>query len=525
MRTIRIMGAVVALSALTAGGLAGCSSDDGDAARDTTTSTAAAAGDGGTTATDGSTPEGEGDTARPEQPAATVAGPLAGGEGISLLAASSGPDLVAAGYTEAEYTAAGTATSYQAVGELPTDGRFELEPRDTADYTTRIVVRRPAEAADFNGTVVVEWLNVSSGADAAPDFTYLGAELIRGGYAWVGVSAQRIGIEGGPVAVAAPGSELTGAGQGLRAFVPERYADLSHPGDAYSYDLFTQVGQALRQPGDVDPLDGLEVEQLLAVGESQSAFALTTYADGVQPLTHQFDGFLIHSRGGAAAPLGEPDAGIDIAGTLGGEPTQVRDDLDVPVIIVETESDVIGLLGYFPARQPDSERVRLWEVAGTAHADAFQLGAVESLLECPSPINRGQQSFVLKAALRHLDTWAKGGEAPPEAERLEVDESGDALAYVVDEVGNTEGGIRTPSVDAPVDVLSGLPPEGASVICMLMGSTTPVPADQLAERYESAEAYLAAYEAAADDAVAAGFVLEEDREALLAEADPSRISG
>ena len=70
-----------------------------------------------------------------------------------------------------------------------------------------------------------------------------------------------------------------------------------------SYDLYTQVGRALRASDATNPLADLDVERLLAVGESQSAFALTTYVDGVQPLTNQFDGFLIHSRGGAAAPL------------------------------------------------------------------------------------------------------------------------------------------------------------------------------------------------------------------------------
>ena len=123
----------------------------------------------------------------------------------------------------------------------------------------------------------------------------------------MGVSAQRIGIEGGPVAVQAPGAELMGAGKGLRTFDADRYGALKHPGDAYSYDLYTQVGRALRAPGAVNPLDGLEVERFVAVGESQSAFALTTYVNGVQPLTEQFDAFLIHSRGGAAEGSGRAE--------------------------------------------------------------------------------------------------------------------------------------------------------------------------------------------------------------------------
>lgn len=508
------LGLVASLVACSSDGSESGGSDDGGGEATTTADVEA----GDTSVPDDEAPEVE----RPEGPAATIGEELTGGRGISLVSAQ--PANVAdAGYTEAEYPASGTATAYESVGELPTDGTFELEPSTTADFTTRIVVRRPEAPADFNGTVVVEWLNVSSGADAGPDYTYLEAELLRGGYAWVGVSAQRIGIEGGPVAVEAPGSEMTGAGKGLRAFDPERYGDLAHPGDAYSYDIYTQIGRALRAGGDTGPLADLDVEQLLAVGESQSAFALTTYANGVQPLTQAFDGFLIHSRGGAAAPLGAPDAGIDIAGTIGGAPTTIRTDLDVPTMIVQTETDVLGLLNSYPARQDDTDRIRLWEVAGTAHADAFQLGSVEELLGCTKPVNRGQQSFVLKAALRALDGWAAGGDAPPEAERLTVEDGGGSPTYAFDDVGNVAGGIRTPAVDAPVDVLSGLPVDGASVICILMGSTTPIPADQLADRYADRAAYETAYTDAADAAITAGFILEDDRDALLADASPDRL--
>ncbi len=388
--------------------------------------------------------------------AAAFSGPLEGGDGIFLATAGGDPSLDEAGYEEAEYAASGTATSYTSAGALPADGMFELEPGSEAEFATRVVVRRPADAEQFNGTAVVEWLNVSSGADAAPDYTYLADELLREGYAWVGVSAQRIGIEGGAIAVAPPGAESLGLGQGLKALDPERYGELSHPGDGYSYDIYTQVAEALRSPGELDPLEGLEVERVLAVGESQSAFALTTYVNGVQPLTNQFDAFLIHSRGGPTAPLGDPAAPIEIASAISGQPTTIRTDGDAPVIVVQTETDVVGILNYLPARQPDAERFRLWEIAGTAHADAFQVGAQEEMLGCAQPINRGQQVFVLRAALRHLDAWAQDGTAPPEAPRLEVDESAAEPSFVLDELGNVTGGVRTPAVEAPVDVLSGM---------------------------------------------------------------------
>jgi hypothetical protein len=148
-------------------------------------------------------------------------------------------------------------------------------------------------------------------------------------------------------------------------------------------------------------------------------------------------------------------------------------------------------------------------------------GGGEAALGCSTPINRGQQIFALRAALRHLDTWAAGGDAPPEAERLEVDEA--TGSYVLDEVGNVQGGLRTPVVDAPVDVLSGLAPEGSSVICLLLGSTLPIPEDQLASLYADADEYEQAYEQATDAAIEAGFILEDDRDQVLDRAQPDRI--
>jgi hypothetical protein len=184
---------------------------------------------------------------------------------------------------------------------------------------------------------------------------------------------------------------------------------------------------------------------------------------------------------------------------------------------------VLSVLGYYSARQPDADTLRTWEVAGTSHADAFQLGSAESALGCATPINRGQQVFVLRAALDHLRSWVVDGTAPPHADPLEVDTAVTPPAYVLDGVGNVKGGVRTPVVDAPVDLLSGITKGNPSVICLLLGSTTPIPADQLARLYPSADDYLQKYTAATDAAIAKGFALQDDRDAILADAQPTRI--
>ena len=456
-----------------------------------------------------------------ESAAATLT-PLRGGRGILLLAAVTGPDLAANGYSEDEYLATGTATSFRETDPLTADGRFDLETgSETAEFATRVVVRRPVDPHAFNGTLVVEWLNVSSGRDAAPDYTYLATELIRRGYAWAGVSAQWAGVEGGNPTIAVPNS-ADRALTSLAGIDPKRYGDLHHPGDAFCYDIYGQVAHGLEASV---ALAGLTVERTLAVGESQAAIALSMYYNGIQPLSNTFDGFLIHSRGGAVAPLGTAGTGIALRTALrDGAPTRLRDDLMVPAMVVQTETDLFGHLAYYPARQEDSDSFRLWEIAGAAHADKFQIGAFESILECRVPVNRGQQSFVVRAALRALDRWVKGEQRPAPAARLQVGTSETKSEFALDDNGNVLGGVRTPAVDAPTAILSGAPAPGASPICELFGTTKPLQEARLRALYTSAAAYLACYTAAVDVAIADGFVLAEDRAELLAEAQPDLIS-
>ena len=121
--------------------------------------------------------------------------------------------------------------------------------------------------------------------------------------------------------------------------------------------------------------------------------------------------------------------------------------------------------------------------------------------------NNGPQRWIVYAGLDHLRSWAAGGEPPPMAEPLETADG----AIVRDPQGNALGGIRTPSVDVPVATLTG---EGTSLI----GSTTPLAPEVLAELYPTEAGYLDAYAAALDEAVAAGFILEVDADAVLAEA-------
>ncbi len=455
---------------------------------------------------------------RPAGPVADLSHEITGGTGVFMGAATS-EALDGTGYVQREYVAAGMATSYRAKGALATNGRWTFVPNVSAAYRTRVLVRRPANAAAFSGTVVVEWLNVSGGIDADPDYTSLREELIRQGDVWVGVSAQKIGVSGGPVLVSVPAAGSV-AGKGLKAIDPARYGSLEHPGDGFSFDIFTQVARALRAGGPA--MGDMKPQRILAAGESQSAIALTTYINGVQPLTHAFDGFFVHSRASVPLPLVAPGQFADLAGGIGRAPTIFRTDTGVPVLDLQAESDVTGVLDSIVARQPDSNVFRLWEVAGTSHADVHLLGSVAKTLQCGAPINNGPMHLVAKAALRALDTWVRTGTPPAPAPRLEVT-NGAQPAVRRDADGIALGGIRTPPVDVPVDALSGVPGSNPALLCLLLGSTKPFSAARLAQLYPSRAVYQQRYDTDADKTIRAGYVLAADRAALLAFADPSRV--
>jgi hypothetical protein len=500
---------VVALSA------AACSGDDAATPEDpsgtvssTTNAATSSAGEADASVTETPETDDESDDAMTVDAGLAMSGPISAGSGIPQT--STPIDLAARGYVEEEYFVSGDAVSYEQAGVWGSDGAWDVDVATTESFTTRILVRRPADASAYNGTTVVEWFNVSSDVDIDIDFVFASEEILRGGYAWVGVSAQAVGITGDGV-----DSPFGPGALGLKAWDPARYESLAHPGDAFSYDIFSQVGAALREPGSVDPLGGLGVERLLATGESQSAFRLLTYANAVQPVAEVYDAILIHSRNGSGAPLtGETMAGGEVP-----EAASIRTDLEIPVFQIQTETDLFSLGSPFPpARQPDTDRIRTWEVAGLAHSDSYYLARLseqgtrqfEGFLDLSgilAQMNSGPQNHVMNAALRLLDRWVADGTPPPTAAPIEALDG----AIVRDVDGIALGGLRTPHVDIPIATLTG---EGLSVV----GLTLPFDEAALAARYGDEATYIAAFSEALDGAIDAGFLAADDREQILTEA-------
>jgi hypothetical protein len=458
-----------------------------------------------------------------------VTGPITGGTPWDAALV----DLSAMGYLEEEYFIEGDATAYDWQTPPGNDGPWAIKNTTTAHYKTRFLVRHPSAAGSFNGSVLVEWLNVSGGIDDDPDFGYAHVELLRSGWAWVGVSAQAEGVVGGGLSLAA-----LGGGSPPKPLVqwnPQRYGSLMHPGDNYSYDMYSQAACALRHPGGtVNPFGSLRPARFIAAGESQSAGRLLTYTNAIQPVDNLFDGIWIHSRFGAGAVLSASGTAGLLSSLAGGGPSAVhiRGDLAVPVFQFETETDVAGPAGQSGlsgARQPDTDRLRSWEVAGTSHADQYLLDyeaplsgdAGSSLTSSCTNINTGPQHWVDGAGIAAMHAWVKDGTSPAHGDPLILSDAGSG--YATDAVGNALGGVRTAAVDVPIAVLSGETSAGAGVLCSLFGSTTPLSSDQLVPLYPTHDDYVSKVMTATTNEQQAGFILAADTPLIVQEAQAAPV--
>jgi len=224
-------------------------------------------------------------------------------------------DIDAFGYEANEYFVSGTATP---TGE-----------GDPADYTTRIIVVHPSDPADFAGTVMLDWVNVTAQFENPVNSLTSVRYLLREGWAWVHVSAQAAGICCTPLTP--------------QVYDAVRYADLSHPGDEYANDMFSQIAKAFQEPGEVDPMRGLDVEVIIAAGQSQSANRLTDYVKTTQADAGMIDAFLIQAEGDKVYDQDPTARVMHVLGEREGDPEE-------------------------PTVWPNYV---LWEIAGAAHADSW----------------------------------------------------------------------------------------------------------------------------------------------------------
>jgi hypothetical protein len=398
------------------------------------------------------------------------------------------------GYVEEEFFVEGTANVYDTppltTGTILSSGH---------PYKTRIVVRRPVKPQRFNGTVILEWQNVSAGYDIDASWVGGNAEhFMREGYVWVGVSAQRVGVH-------QPGT-------GLKDWSPVRYGtlDVTAGGtildDSLSYDIFSQAGQAIMNPVGVDPLSGLQPERILASGASQSAGRLVVYYNSIQPLANLFDGFLLSVGGGT-----------------------VRTDLGAPAFKVQSETEAIFIALGFGSLQPDSDTLRTWQVAGAAHADrTFLENVVANAMRdsiptappgsCTFPEGSQVRFYhVGNAAHDHLVRWVEDGTPPPTAPLIET--IGPFIAR--DELGLALGGIRIADLEVPTALNTGS--NSGPAFCILFGTHVPFDQATLDALYPNHGSYVDPVQLVVEQNLADGYITQRDAQTTITDAAQSEV--
>jgi hypothetical protein len=417
-------------------------------------------------------------------------------------------DLARQGYVEEEFIISGTAKTY----DIPRDQMSNGTPSDTAHpFRTRIVVRRPMSAAKFNGTVIVEWTNVSEGFDNEVEWFHSGEHFARSGYAWVGVSAQNVGVSA------------------LKQRMSERYSSLdvtdngTVTGDNLSYDIFTAAGQAVRGRAGQNVMGPLKAERLIASGHSQSAGRLATYFNAVHPLTPVYDAVLLHGGGG-----------------------KMRQDLTVKIWKLLSETDVLGQVA---VRRPDSDKFGTWEVAGVSHLDythADQLVKLglrnrETMLPGPAPgpgraggpapgpyngcnhppLSRIPGEYVQNALYDHMARWLKDGTPPPSAPPIEIVTENGKPVIDRDSFGNSLGGIRLAEHAVATAVNSG--ENTGTGFCFLTGWHEDFDKARLSMLYSSHTSYVSDVKVATDKNLKAGYILKADAAKTVANAEQAAV--
>jgi Alpha/beta hydrolase domain len=406
-------------------------------------------------------------------------------------------DLAAVGYLEQEFFFQGTANRYNtppmATGSIIDNGH---------PYRTRMVVRRPVLPDDFNGTVLMEWQNDANGYEIDAMWAQAHDHWIQRGYAWIGVSAFRLGVHQ--------------AGTGLKAWNPARYGtlDVTDGGtiltDALAYDIISQAAQAVRNTGPVDPMGGLAAKRIFVLGASKSANSLVPYHNSIHPLHGVFDGFGIFMTG-----------------------TKLRTDLDVKVFKVVTETDVANQQAF--QRQANSDHFRRWEVAGAAHYDFratqevdpvvfrdFGIGTPPQVVCDLPPYSRIPAHYVYGAAMDHLVRWVKQNVEPPVAPDIETLSVGPPAVINRDSIGNALGGIRLAQHAVPTAVNTGTNGP-ATNWCRIYGSYQRFDASTLALLYPDHQTYFEQVIAVTHENLKQGYIVGHDAAETIRDATRSDI--
>jgi hypothetical protein len=363
---------------------------------------------------------------------------------------------------------------------------------DGKPYTTRVVVRQPAEDGKFSGLVLAESMHVSGAAHA---FEFTAAYVMSSGHAAVEM--------------------LTTSPEQFVAFNAKRYEKL-HIEDGQQNEIIAQVGALVKS--DRGPLGKSRVRKMVMAGTSMSSGTLVNYLPAhmvfrTPDMQRIFDGFMPTSYGGT-----------------------IRE-IDVPLIemptMQEEETNV-------PRRQDSDEpgkQFRLYEVAGIGHVDSRDNVRLHPN-PCVKPLSTFPNQAYFSIGLYHLFRWVDQGASPPRAPRilLDRDASNDGSMMALDANGNPLGGIRNPYVDVPTakytPINTAAEPliknpsayvaangmQGAQIMCRLSAYQEPFSKEKLKQLYGTKRDYVRKVETRLDELERQGWSLPIYRDVVLADA-------
>jgi hypothetical protein len=385
-----------------------------------------------------------------------------------------------------------------APGYTPTDFSYQaLEffvsgTANDAPYTTRVVIRRPTNDADYSGLVLAESMH---GSGSAHMFEFSAAYIMDAGHIAVEIQTTSPELQ--------------------QDFNAARYAALEIQ-NGQANDILAQVGSLIKSRN--GPMGDLGVRKMVLGGTSMSAGTLINYlADHPRVRTpdmqHIYDGYFPTSTGSDVPRI------------------------DVPVIEMPTQLEVQSNVTRRDDGDEPGNQFRLYEFTAIGHVDARD--NVRLLPNpCEHPLSTIPSQAYWSVSLDHLFRWVDEGIVPPRADRVWLDRNveNDGSQMVLDEHGNPVGGIRSPYVDLPTAKYTAgnvaadpLPSEvseyvaangaqGAAIMCRLSNYQYKFDTKTLEALYGSPRAYRKAFEDRLDELEAEGWSLPLYRDMILADA-------
>ena len=511
-----------------------------------------------------------GAAAGPTDPVTVVPAPEGQGAidnpGVRLVA-----DLPA-NYVEKEYFISGTASVYNFNSD-PAFSPTDYSEIDSGAYTTRIIVRRPAKARKFNGTVVIEWFNSTAGFDSAPSWDPSAEYFANEGIAYVGVTNSNVSVAnmlaGCPSFIGIPSCGT-------------RYTGLSIPENGMAYDIMNQLTNLLKSDHPDNPLGGrFTPDIVLHAGESQQAGSVITFASSFHT-PGLGDGYFVQSNIGARAiNAGSRCGATDSPAFPDCTPrlldSRVRTDLPVPVYQTVTQTDFEGLGFSIFGRQADTPTFRYYEITGAAHSTVhegieiipagtfgFPHQAVSLADLCEEQLNTVADgpvfgSYVINALWERMQEQILGDDDDDDGDDGDDDGDGDDdsgppaglvmdtnpdFTLARDGNGNVTGGVRLPSLEAPTatyvstatydtaptgnpgldPILNGIFQGGlGTLVCRLSGAVEPFDQVTLDELYPNHRTYVKKVRRAAKALKKQGLLLRQDARTIKKAAKSSSI--